>query len=124
MNNTIVDLEQIMGGSDLFCFTNTTQCCNDGNTAGVWHFPNGALVPDSGSGFSREAGTSFIALAYSSSLTQPPSGLYRCVIPDSAGQSVTLFAGIYGRGEGVCACKGNQIILLALYNRCTYDHLN
>ena len=104
-NNSIVDLELITGGSDLFCFTNTTQCCNNGNTAGVWHFPNGGVVPNSGSGFNRDAGRSFIALTYSSSSIRPPSGLYRCVIPDSTGQSVTLLAGIYRSGEGTCVCK-------------------
>ena len=47
----------------------------------------------------RNRGRSFVALTYSGS-SSPPSGLYRCVIPDSNGQSVTLYAGIYGNGRG------------------------
>ncbi len=103
-NQSIVSLEGITNGGDLFCITNTTACCRDIHTGMMgarvfWYFPNGTEVGKD-SGFSRFRGRSFISLTSSSTFPPPPSGLYRCVIPDSNGQNVTLFAGIYQNGQG------------------------
>ncbi len=104
-NHGVVDLEEITNGSDLFCITNTTACCRGTNTGmmgarGFWYFPNGTEVLKI-SGFSRFRGTSFIALTKAIGPTpSPPTGLYHCVIPDSNGQNVTLFAGIYPNEHG------------------------
>ena len=105
-NNTIVSLEEIVGGgSDLFCLTNTTTCCrnvadNSGmGAAGWWYYPNGSLVPGSAAVFSRNRGRSFVALTYSGP-GPSPSGLYRCVIPDSRNQNVTAYVGVYQNGQG------------------------
>ena len=103
-NQSIVELEGITGGSNLFCLTNTTTCCRGVDTRsgamGLWYFPDGTPVPDSGSGLVQERGASFVTLTYTSSTILPPSGLYRCVIPDSDGINITLFAGIYESGQG------------------------
>ena len=91
-NQSIVSLEEIRGGSDLFCLTNSDTRCS---RVGSWYFPDGSEVPESGDGLRRIRGRSYAALTYTMSPTPPPSGLYRCVIPDSNGQNVILFAGIY-----------------------------
>ena len=96
-NESIVSSEEISGSDSLYCFTNY-----DTGSSGVgsWYFPDGREVPESGSdGFVHRRGRSFVALTPSGSAT-PPSGLYRCTIPDSNGQDVTLFAAVYGRGQG------------------------
>ena len=103
-NQSIVNLEDITGGSDLLCLTNTATCCRGRDTGstgvGFWYFPDGSVVPsDNSNGLSRDRGTSFVALTHSGS-GSPPSGLYRCEIPDSEGQTVTLFAGVYRSGLG------------------------
>ena len=96
-NQSIVSLEGIRSGNDLFCFTNSDTASN---RVGSWYFPDGSEVTQSGSdGFVRNRGRSFVSLTSSGSAISP-SGLYRCVIPDSNGQEVTLFASIYQNGEG------------------------
>ncbi len=95
-NQSIVNRDQITGNSNLFCITNFD---TGSSRVGSWFFPDGREVPATGAGFRHIRGRSFVALSYSGSGSRP-SGLYRCVIPDSSGQSVTLFAGIYGSGEG------------------------
>ena len=67
---------------------------------GSWYSPDGNEVPMSGSGLHRIRGISSVAVTYSSSASLPSSGVYRCEIPDSAGQTVTLFAGLYRNGDG------------------------
>ena len=91
-NHSIVILEEIREGSDLFCLTNFD---TGSSRVGSWYFPDWSEVPESGAGLRRTQGRSYVALTYTMSLTPPPSGLYHCVIPDSNGQNVTLFAGIY-----------------------------
>ncbi len=103
-NKSIVSLEEIREGSDLFCLTNHAACCRDAETGsggvGVWYYPDNSEVPSSNNnGSSRDRAPSSVALTYSGS-DVPPTGLYRCVIPDSNNQNVTLFAGIYQNGQG------------------------
>ena len=103
-NQSIVNLEEIEEGNVIFCLTNHSACCRNAETGsggvGFWYFPDGSEVPAFGGGFSRDRGPSSVALTYTSSPTPPPSGLYRCVIPDSNGESVILLAGVYGSHEG------------------------
>ena len=101
-NPSVVSLEGIRGGSDLFCLTDTGT-----GGPGSWQFPNGNEVPNSGSGVRQYRGSSYVALTYSNSGTFP-SGLYRCMIPDSRDQEVTLHAGIYQNGEGNDFSKNNN----------------
>lgn len=93
-------LEEIIGGLDLFCLTNTDMCCTEQGEAGFWYFPDGTTIPrnTSGVGYRREEG--LVALMYSGMSTPPPSGLYRCEIQDSSGGTVILFAGIYDNELG------------------------
>ena len=101
-------LEDITTGDGrLFCLTNTASCCRASDTpdgvggVGLWYFPDGTEVPGSGSRFSRDRGTSFVALSRGSS-SNVATGLFRCEIPDVNGANVTLIAGIYRSDEGKC----------------------
>ena len=100
-NQGIVSLEDIRGGSDLFCLTNSTMRLDP---VGSWYHPDGTKVQESGSGFSHNRGRSFVMLTYSGS-GSPPSGLYRCVIPDSSQQDVTMYVGIYENEQGEISPK-------------------
>ena len=91
-NHSLVITDEFRKDIDLFCVTNY-----DVGSSGVgsWYFPNETEVPQSETGLSQYRGRSYVALTHTNSLTPPPSGLYRCVIPDSSGVNMTLFAGIY-----------------------------
>lgn len=96
-NQSIVDSDEILlRNNDLFCLTNI-----DIESAGLgsWYFPDGREVPESGSGFTLYRGPSYVALT-STSPGHSPTGLYSCIIPDSSGNNVTLFAGVYSNGQG------------------------
>ena len=106
MNYSIVALEDITTGDGrLFCLTNTASCCRASDTpdgvggVGVWYSPDGTEVSGSGSGFSRDRGTSFVALSHESS-SNVATGLFRCEIPDVNGMNVTLIAGVFSSGGG------------------------
>ncbi len=107
-NQSIVNLEDIRGGSDLFCLTNYD---TGSDQVGSWSTPDGNEVSESGNGLIQNRGRSFVALSYSG-FSSPSPGLYRCVIPDSGGQSVTLFAGVYGSGEG----RNRTLVILLQHN--------
>ena len=101
-----MDLGDITTGDGrLFCLTNTASCCRASDTpdgvggVGVWYFPDSAVVPGSSSGFSRDRGTSFVALSRGSS-SNVATGLFRCEIPDVNGVNVTLITGVYRSDEG------------------------
>ena len=105
-NNSITVPEDItIGDGSMFCLTNTDSCCRASDTpdgvggVGLWYFPDSTVVPGSSSGFSRDRGTSFVALSRGSS-SNVATGLFRCEIPDVNGVKVTLVAGIYRSGEG------------------------
>ena len=98
-NNSLVDHENITGGNDLFCLTNYD---TGSILVGTWYSPDRSEVSQSGNGYHYIRGKSFVALTHSGS-SSPPSGLYFCEIPDSRGQTVTLFAGLYRSGLGKLA---------------------
>ncbi len=121
-NHSIVSLEEITSGSDLFCLTNTSACCRHTHTGsgpvGFWHFPNGDIVPNMQSGVNVDRGPSYVALTYSTGSTPPrefPPGLYSCVIPVSNHKNVTLFAGIYQSGRGTKGSHLNTSIILSMH---------
>ena len=106
MNYSIVDLDDITTGDGrLFCLTNTASCCRASDTpdgvggVGLWYFPDLTEVPGSCGGFSRDRGTSSVALSHESS-SNVATGLFRCEIPDVNGVNVTLITGTYRSDEG------------------------
>ena len=92
------------GENSLRCTTTQTDCCGqnaDGVTVpaecrGEFYYPNETLVPimsDADSdGLFRGRGYQFITLQrLSTATTIPPTGRYRCDIPDRNGDSQNMF---------------------------------
>ena len=75
-----VDVDDIgIGGTALLCLTNSTDCCgnNDpGGAQGNWFFPDGLVVPSSGTGFYRDRGQSVVRLHRQ--INSPERGRFRC----------------------------------------------
>ena len=107
-NNSVValrDIEQTAPGSvgALYCLTNNTSCCRgrDGLSAGVW-FLSSQTVPvvgendqnASSADFTRARAPSALLLNRRNILATGPSGVYTCQIPDSSGETRTLYIGV------------------------------
>lgn len=93
MNNSVVLLEDIGEGDNaLLCFTERLTCCDGGNRAGEFFFPNGTLVQISSSNanFYRNRGIKHIRLNRRNDATTP-TGRYRCQIPDASGELQDIF---------------------------------
>ena len=117
-NNSLVALEDIgVGDNALLCVTNNTACCGrpqvpGGDILGDWFYPNGTRVPNSlisigpiGSRyiryrqvtmweFYRNRGQSVVRLHRRRGGVP---GIYRCVIPDTAGVNQTIYIEVYGK---------------------------
>ena len=94
-------LEDIGEGDDaLLCVTNLTACCRppnageNGPSIGDWYFPNGTRVPSAGAqwDFHRTRGQKVVRLNHKGG---GEGGIYRCVIPDSANVTQTIYVGVY-----------------------------
>ena len=90
--------------SALFCLTPSLECCSDSETpneASVlreWYLPDGRPVPSAETIFSSEQLSSAVSL-YRSGGTSP-TGVFRCEIPDTSGNSQNIYVGIYPQGDG------------------------
>jgi hypothetical protein len=93
-NNSLVTLDGI---SILYCLTPSTECCGS-SVSGEWYFPGGAAVSSSTRIFRRSQVPSAVSLRRSSGT--PPTGVYRCEIPDASGTSQSIYVGIYPQGDG------------------------
>ena len=96
------------GGNGLRCTTTQTDCCGQNSTGvtvtaecrGEFYYPNGTtMVPTRGNagsaGLFRARGYQFISLQrLSTATTTPPTGQYRCDIPDRNGISRNTFINI------------------------------
>ena len=95
------------GENGLICTTTQTDCCGqnvNGITVtaerrGEFYYPNGTLVPTrvstGGDGLFRGRGYQFIVLQRMFTATMnPPTGRYRCDIPDRNGASQNMFINI------------------------------
>ena len=82
--------------------TNKTACCGSPNRLGEWFFPNGTMVPSSGSNwdFFRGRGDKHVRLIRRNDAVSP-TGIYQCKVPDASGVMQTIQATIIGP----CACK-------------------
>ena len=115
-NNSLVALEDIGEGDDaLLCVTNNTMCCGRAQSPGQgilgdWFYPNGTRVPNRLIyygyyyrqayynthiwEFYRNRGPSVVRL---NRRRGGVNGIYRCVIPDTAGVDQTIYIGVYGK---------------------------
>ena len=100
-NNSIFYLSAIgEGESSLFCVTNKTECCRNPNRFGEWFFPNGSMVPSTGSNwdFFRGRADKLVRLSRRNN-AMFPTGIYQCKVPDASGIMQTLQAAIIGPGK-------------------------
>ena len=108
-NNSVIDLEDIgEGGAGLHCYTEVATCCRgmdnpNGNSSGVWLFPNGEVVGSRSSSrldvFSRTRDRRSVILHRGPEATGP-TGIFTCEVPDSSGATQKLYYGIYSRFGG------------------------
>ena len=114
-NNSVIDInlvgkgfeEPFTDGGALECHTDDTTCCRgteipDGTGRGEWYFPNGTVVPPSGSGtgFYRTRDHMVIRLNRIEEADTPmQTGVYRCVIPGAGGVSLTRYVTLSQSGE-------------------------
>ena len=101
-NNSYIPITDIGNGNALLCVTNNTDCCGLPRRAGEWFYPNGSTVRirSAGDDFFRGRGFRAVHL-YRLHSAMSPTGLYRCVVPDSNGVNQTLYVHI-GLNRGEC----------------------
>ncbi len=96
LNNTVLMVGDIGEGENaLLCFTNSSNYCSSRFRGREFYFPNNSLVRIRGSGanFYRNRGEQFIRLNRRNNAT-PPTGRYRCEIPDANGNTQSIFINI------------------------------
>ena len=94
--------------SALFCLTPSLECCSDSETPNAasvtreWYLPDGRQLSSTNSPFITSQVSSAVSLHRNafSSIT-PPTGVFRCEIPDASGMSQNIYLGIYPEGVGV-----------------------
>lgn len=98
-----------MGSTDstaLLCLTNSTECCAGRvPTSGIvwgWYFPNGTAV---GHGLNStlyiRGDLGRISLNRVQSSALPPSGIYRCDVPNDQNNNMfhSIYIGVYPPGD-------------------------
>ena len=93
--------------SALFCLTPSLECCSDSETPNAasvtreWYLPDGRQLSSANSPFIKSRVSSAVSLHHNvfSSAT-PPTGVFRCEIPDASGTSRNIYVGIYLEGAG------------------------
>ena len=109
-NNSLVALEDIGEGDyALLCITDNTACCARAQSPGLvvlgdWYYPNrtgvpNAIVvsPDLQWEFYRNRGPSVVRM---NRRRGGVNGIYRCVIPDTAGFTQSMYIGLYTVNSG------------------------
>ena len=106
-NNDTIRLRDIGEKENaLSCTTYQTNCCgldingriNRNERRGQFYYPNGTQVPIrngvGSDGIFRGRGYQFIRLSWKGNTTAPPTGRYRCDIPDNYGVNTIMFINI------------------------------
>ena len=98
--------------SALFCLTPRLDCCSDTETPNAasvtreWYLPDGRPVTSANSPFIRTQASSAVSLHNAPfSSTTPPSGVFRCEIPDASGINQNIYVGVYTPGVNVGEIK-------------------
>ena len=123
-NNSIVTMTDIGSSffmSALFCLTPSLECCSDSETPNAanvtreWYLPDGRPVSSDNSSFVSSQVSSAVSLHhYPSNFDTPPSGIFRCEIPDGSGTSQNIYVGIYPQGDGENILMLNRINVISL----------
>ena len=101
-NNSVITLTDIgngFTGPALFCLTPSNQCCNS-NVTGEWYLPDGTPVSSSTIPFSTSQVLSAVSFYRKLNVAPPPTGVFRCEIPDASGIRQNVYVGLYPRGDG------------------------
>ena len=99
-NNSVVtqaDIGDRFRGPALYCLTPSTECCSS-SVSGEWYLPDGTPVSSSTTPFSRSQVPSAVNLLRN--VATPPTGVFRCEIPDASGTRQDIYVGIYPEGVG------------------------
>ena len=99
-NNSVVtqaDIGDRFRGPALYCLTPSTECCSS-SVSGEWYLPDETPVSSSTTPFSRSQVPSAVSLLRNSAT--PPTGVFRCEIPDASGTRQDVYVGIYPQGVG------------------------
>ena len=90
----------------MFCVTNNTKCCRkkytdpDVNALGNWYFPDESDVRfENSNDIYKNRGLSVVRL-YRKQNISDPSGIYRCIIPDSNDTDQNIYVGVYPLEQG------------------------
>ena len=86
-----------MNDGGLLCITNRIDCCRGGGQ-GEWYFPNGTAVgirgTRTGNFFYRNRDARIVRLNRFGTGTPTERGRFRCVVPNAAGNMVTVYVNI------------------------------
>ena len=98
-NHSYVELGR--AGDCVQCHTDVATCCSStqGPHRGDWRFPDGSQVPFTGDVYEQRTDQR-IDLCRTASGSLSPSGIYRCDIRTSGGQS-SVYVGIYDNSKGI-----------------------
>ena len=94
---TLTDIGSGPSGPPLYCLTPSTECCGS-SVSGEWYLPDGTPVSSSITPFSRSQVPNAVSLHRN--VITPPSGVFRCEIPDASGVRQNIYVGIYPQGVG------------------------
>ena len=110
LNNSVVTVTDIGSSllmSALFCLTPSLECCGESETPNAasvtreWYLPDDRPVTSANSPFDKSQVPSAVSLHRDPfNFDPPPSGMYRCEIPDASGTSQNIYVGIYPQGDG------------------------
>ena len=103
LNNSIINMDEIgEGAMSLLCFTNKLDCCGEVPLRnGEWYFPNESRVPVQNEGvIYRDRGASVVRINWRN-YHNPPTGVFRCQIPDMNDTMQNIFVGVYPRNAGI-----------------------
>ena len=135
-NNSVVTIEEIGENENaLICRTTLRPCCNTlPNRYGEWYYPNGTIVPTSGAGYDyyRSRGDDGTVRLNRRNSAASPSAVFYCQLPDSNGNTQTLYVGLYldlfvGKKHDVAHISIHLKHMLSLYvgyssvSSCTYN---
>ena len=83
----------------LFCRTDRPDCCTGANRLGEFYYPNGSRVGvknDNGPMYRNRGDQAVLINRNTDSLNAPPTGWYRCEIPNSNGVTKSISINVAG----------------------------
>ena len=120
-NHSYVDISRVGGAYDnsdsVVCHSDLSTCCSSGQGPhrGSWYFPNGTLLPFTGSSVPIGLGLAAQIAVIRRTTATGPTGIYRCDIATNAVHSdtdrsvgETVYVGLY-RADGINVCLTRRL---------------